>query len=331
MPSSVGQALPQNGVDVLGDLPGHLRVNRTFQPERGGKADDTSGVLHLGEHPSSHTLLVELLVPFLQREDRCANELDGLVDVVDRSAYAFGDGWVVDHPSDALKRHAGCEEPLDRKVVQILGYSVPVLKYGQLLGVPAATGQLERDRRLPREGSERLRNRGTEWRPTGTTADHEHAAHPIPLAERHGPQRTKPARRVQSRISRTARSRIRGHRVGARLGHRGREGTLRREGGPQDLIGVQARRGLDDKAVGTGDWNRDGRQVRISHVQRLGGEKRQDSAGLGAGKEATGDLRAGPEPALPAPYLLKEPGILDRDTSSRRQRRQQLLVFLVEV
>ena len=54
-------------------------------------------------------------------------------------------GFAADQPRRALQRHAGGEQALDHRVVEVAGDALPVLEQGQLLDLGVQAGVLDGD------------------------------------------------------------------------------------------------------------------------------------------------------------------------------------------
>ena len=88
----------------------------------------------------------------MQGEDRLANLLDRLVELIDGTGYPIGDGIRdIVNARGALQHHPRCEESLDDKIVQVAGDAIAILVDGKALVLAPCLGEHEGDGRLRAE------------------------------------------------------------------------------------------------------------------------------------------------------------------------------------
>ena len=266
-----------------------------------------------------------------QSEDGGANDLDGVVEVVDGPRQPLHGLGVVDETLGALQGHAGREQPLDRQVVQIAGDPVTVLEQGDLLRVPAPLGQLQRQRRLTGEPEQGPGVGVAERRTARQSPQQQHPARLPARAERYRDHGAEPGP-VRLALAGTDVVLDVGadHRLGR--GERGRdEAVLRGQHQPAAPGRVRADRERRPQLLRSGHVLRDHPDVRGGDLPGLLDDQFQYLGARRAGQQRAGDLRAGPQPALPQPGLLVQPRVLDGHPGGHGEGGEHGLVLGVEL
>ena len=173
VPHGVADPLPDDGLDVGGQVTGDQAVHRSRHPHRGpeigagGLGDDV-------QQAPPEAAAVPGTVRGVQVEDRRPDVAHRLVELLDRRPHPARCPGVADLRQDALQAEPGGEDPLDHVVVQVAGDPVAVLEDVEPAGDLLSGRKIECERCLVGERADQGGERAVEGSGTRPSQGDDH-------------------------------------------------------------------------------------------------------------------------------------------------------------